>query len=797
MKNIFHRLSIIRIVIAAFFGVGLVFNAYAANIALEYELREVWAVDGYITKLQDSVTYNSSTGLDISESAQYVTVNNDDKDDPLSHEILFWCWTTSTPTNYFDPEQCSPYDVGIVIPSGKTVNTITLRINSQAGTYQWLRFTYSGNGATGGSSPTLPIYCTSKSTVCKLPENKYTKVGYKFVGWDIRDLNSTMTVTRLPGASLEGLISGNKTVTIKAAWELEATKAQVTIDMGKSGLSAMAYNDVCTSARCITPSAMGTNMPQWYGHEFLGWKVLANGVAVNDKIYGKYTSTDVHEFVTEEDMTITFVAQWEPYPYYIKYACSAEDATNGDYVNVETGEFGANFTVISKETSDRYCNKQNYDIARWKYNDIDGKPVFNFGETYKIDILATAYTYELVPEYKPKTYYITYECGDGTMLSGYSNTQEVTFSKRYTTAGKICTKDGYYQTGWQTPNAANGGYFEYNLNTEQDSYGFWGNRTFTATYELSKVVYDCGEDATLIRSECDNIDNDDKCIQNFGSNTTFSPKVKICSKEGAYQVGWKNLNDSDDTYDFYSDYDSDIAAGKTLVPIWLNSKVDIDCDIEFTSTPTALSMPNNISAMTGHSLPDVTTIPVVSGKAFDGWAYHDENNSMWFKYFDQNGSPIRVLDGEHCERGSMTLQAQWIDTGCNEKDVYNGMLATPFASTPIATLYCDDSGACYNNNKCSGTQVDITENTFTKPSNAIYQGIWRHYTPGGASDIRCIDENGVFNYDNLDTCLSMSSDWYVKYTCKNNYVNINGQCVHTTNVYFDGNNSGKLPFIDC
>ena len=791
MKNIFHRLSIIRIVIAAFLAVVVPYYAHAAaTIKLDTEL-QIRSESDELALAATSLNYNSTTGFYDTDNSKYVTIYNKD----LDGYSLFWCWDdkASGASDYFDYNKCSPYSVGIIIPSGQEVNTITLRFYRQATDFNWIRISYATNEGTHGTEYnnyyTWPRFCTNQAT-CTMPDpdGVFVRSGYKFDGWDASALHSTLTgagAIAAGGTLGSQYITVKKDVTIKATWELAAIKANVTINMNGSVSNPPKLLGDCTSVSCYTPY----DAPTRYGYDFTGWKVSAGGAPASEKTYGKYT--DIKDFVTYDNIQLVLIAQWEPYPYYIKYACSAEDATNGKYVYEDPSEFGANFTVISKETSDGYCNKQNYDIARWKYNDndndIDGEPVFNFGETYKIDILATAYTYELVPEYKPKTYYITYECDDGTMLSGYNNTQEVTFSQSYTTAGKICTKDGYYQTGWQTPNAANGGYFEYKLNTEQDSYGFWGNRTFTATYELSKVVYDCGKDATLIRSECDNIDNDDKCIQNFGSNTTFSPKVKICSKEGAYQVGWKNLNDSDDTYDFYSDYDSDIAAGKTLVPIWLNSKVDIDCDIEFTSTPTALSMPNNISAMTGHSLPDVTTIPVVSGKAFDGWAYHDENNSMWFKYFDQNGSPIRVLDGEHCERGSMTLQAQWIDTGCNEKDVYNGMLATPFDSTPIATLYCDDSGACYNNNKCSGTQVDITENTFTKPSNAIYQGIWRHYTPGGASDIRCIDENGVFNYDNLDTCLSMSSDWYVKYTCKNNYVNINGQCVHTTNVYFDGN----------
>ena len=777
MKRLFAFLSAIRIVVVAFFGIGLVFNAYAANIALDSEL-QFHADDGYITLHQNSVNYNTSTGVDIADSSSYVTIGTESG---VETPYLFWCWTTSTPTNYFDSEQCSPYDVGIVIPSGKTVNTITLRINRQAGTYQWLRFTYSGNGATGGTPPTWPIYCTSKSTVCKLPENKYTKSGYKFVGWDIGALNSTMTVSRLPGASLEGLISGNKTVTIKAVWELDAIKAQVTIDMGESGLSAMAYNDVCTSARCMTPSAMGTNMPQWYGHEFLGWKVLANGVAVNDEIYGQYTYTDVHEFVTAEDMTITFVAQWKPYTYYIKYACSAEDATNGNYVYEETSEFGANFTVISKETSDGYCKQQNYDIARWKYNDIDGEPVFNFGETYEIDILATKYTYELVPEYKPKTYYITYDCGgDGTMLSGYSKTQEVTFSQSYTTAGKICTKDGYYQTGWQTPNAvdANNPYV-FGIN-QQKTYTFSSGRTYTAVYEPVKtytITYECG-DGKMVAGTTN--------TQSVQTDETYMLTPKICYKESYRHTGWK-VKSGTKTFQFYTQYTWDGTSDITLEPVW-GTDYAVDCTIRFTSDKAVSSKPADFSVLTGSTLTNLTPSypPLIGGGyKFDGWTFYDDKHDIYIKYYDYEGRPLRTLDYDHCPGTEMVLQAQWTASDCTEKKIYNGLLPNLFDSTPIKTVYVAD-GKIYSDNRCE-KPVAITANNVTTnpPANATYSGVWGYHEHPDVQDIICINTSGTAN--NYDVCKKEERQWYAKYTCNDGYENLNGVCTHATKVFFEGN----------
>ena len=217
MTRLFAFLSAIRIVVAAFFGIALVFNAYAANIDLDSEL-QFHADDGNITLHQNSVNYNTSTGVDIADSSSYVTIG---AESGVETPYLFWCWTSSTPTNYFDPNQCSPYDVGIVIPTGQTVNTITLRLNRNAlsgSGYKWVRFTYSGNGAIGGSSPTWPVYCTSKTTSCTLPVNTYTKKGYKFKGWDLSNLSSTYTGVYQSGFSIKDYIysNGNKTATIKA-----------------------------------------------------------------------------------------------------------------------------------------------------------------------------------------------------------------------------------------------------------------------------------------------------------------------------------------------------------------------------------------------------------------------------------------------------------------------------------------------------------------------------------------------------------------------------------------------------
>ena len=783
MTRLFAFLSAIRIVVAAFFGIALVFNAYAANIDLDSEL-QFHADDGNITLHQNSVNYNTSTGVDIADSSSYVTIG---AESGVETPYLFWCWTSSTPTNYFDPNQCSPYDVGIVIPTGQTVNTITLRLNRSAlsgSGYKWVRFTYSGNGAIGGSSPTWPVYCTSKTTSCTLPVNTYTKKGYKFKGWDLSNLSSTYTGVYQSGFSIKDYIysNGNKTATIKAIWELDAFQAQVTIDMGESGLTAMAYDDVCTSARCMTPSRSDTK-PQWYGHEFLGWKVLANGVAASDQIYGKDTYQDVHEFVTSEGITITFVAQWKPYTYYIKYACSAEDATNGNYVYEETSEFGADFTVLSKTESNAYCTKQNYDIEYWTYNDIYNR-VFNFDETYEVNILATKYTYELIPVWKPKTYYITYDCGDGTMLSGYSKTQEVTYSKGYTTAGKICSKDEYYQTGWQTPNAvdANNPYV-YGLNATQSSYGFSSGRTYTAVYEPVKtytITYECG-DGTMVADATN--------TQSVKTYETYVLTPKICYKESYRHTGWK-VKSGTQTFNFYTQYTWDGTSNITLEPVW-STDYNVECTITFESDKAAVGMPDDLFVETGKTLEPLTpSYPMLSdggGYRFDGWTFYDSEHDIYIKYYDKEGQPLRTLDYDHCPGRDMVLQAQWIASGCTEKKIYNGLLTDPFASDPIATVYITD-GKVYSDYWCE-TPVAITASNITsnKPANATYSGVWGRYTYSGmgVADLRCIDTNGT--PQNYDYCKKDERQWYAKYTCNDGYENLNGVCTHATNVFFDGN----------
>ena len=117
MKNIFHRLSIIRIVIAAFFAIVVPYYAHAATIALDKEL-QILSESDELTVNEATLDYNSTTGFYDTDSNKYVTIHNKD----IVYKTLFWCWETpSTNSDYFNYEKCSPYSVGIIIPSERSV----------------------------------------------------------------------------------------------------------------------------------------------------------------------------------------------------------------------------------------------------------------------------------------------------------------------------------------------------------------------------------------------------------------------------------------------------------------------------------------------------------------------------------------------------------------------------------------------------------------------------------------------------------------------------------------------------
>ena len=770
----------------------------AATIKLDTEL-QIRSESDELALEKTSLDYNSTTGFYDTDNSKYVTIYNKDLDD----YSLFWCWddSASGASDYFDYKKCSPYSVGIIIPSGQDVSTITLKLYKQATDFNWIRISYDTNGGTHDTKYnnyyTWPRFCTNQAT-CTIPnpDGVFVRSGYIFDGWDASALHSTLTGAGAiaAGGTLGGqYITVKKDVTIKATWELTDTKANVTIDMNGSVSNKPRLPGDCTSDSCYTPY----DAPTRYGYNFIGWMVSVNGVVTDvsadhnlagiyENIASVIPSKEDNQNLTSVDVVLT--AQWDPKDVLISYACS----TDGEGELSYTLKFDENFTVISKADSNRLCPKDNYDIVYWQYNDDR----YDLGATYNIDSLG----YQLLPVYvyTPKTYKITYDCGDGgTLLAGYNNIYDVVFKESYATAGRICQKDGYVQTGWQTPNAATGGSYEYELDTEQNSYGFYSDRTFTAIYTPIKsytITYDCGDGELVV--------TDDE-TQTVNTLEKYTVKPKICDYPGFIHNGWKDSNGN--TLNFYTEYEYNYNDDINLTATYRNDP-DVPCYITFTSQYDVTNMPADMELQTGSTPTDPVQVPMLTSgfdKRFDGWSYYDSEHNMYFKYFDLNGNPVRSLDYDHCD-GGMELQAQWVEkNNCSNKTIYEHSDGqTPVRDVYYSLVFSDTledyatDGEIYSDAQCENP-ISITESDLANiiPANSTYNGIYGHYNvanAGSTTDIACIRTDGDFaNVEycrkEYDTTNEEDMIWYVKYTCNDGYKEFNKQCVRATKVYFNGN----------
>ena len=486
MKNIFHRLSFIRIVIAAFLAVVVPYYAHAAaTITLDSEL-QIRSESDELALEKTSLEYNSDTGFYDTDNSKYVTIYNKDLED----YSLFWCWDNSASgaSDYFDYKKCSPYSVGIIIPSRQNVSTITLRLYKQATDFNWIRISYDTNGGTHDAGYnnyyTWPRFCTNQAT-CTMPNpgGVFVRSGYNFDGWDASALHSTLTGAGAiaAGGTLGGqYITVKKDVTIKATWELAAIKANVTIDMNGSVSNPPNLLGDCTSVSCYTPY----DAPTRYGYNFIGWMVSVNGVVTDNNLAGTYE--DIVSVIPDDSATsvdVVLTAQWDPKDVLISYACS----TDGEGELSYTLKFDENFTVLSKEDSNNLCPKENYDIAYWQYNDDR----YDLGATYNIDSLG----YQLLPVYvyKPANYTgntITYDCDEdngGSFVIGLATEEQkqtVKYSEKYTVKPKICYKPGFKHTGWED---ADGQLFDFYTEYE---YGSYEDVKLTARYTPDQQV-DC------------------------------------------------------------------------------------------------------------------------------------------------------------------------------------------------------------------------------------------------------------------------------------------------------------------
>jgi len=197
--------------------------------------------------------------------------------------------------------------------SYSTTVTITEDPNCKMAIY--VRFNSGGGVGTMSAVKKIIDICSGTSINYYLPKCGYSKAGYHFVGWNVKDGCSIEEDPDVYTVGYRWEMCGDLTLT--AVWEEDVIRCRVTF--GKNGGSG---GDDYVTATHGQPMPTRT-MPKRAGYTFSGyWDTLGEG----GKQYYAADGTSVRDFDSREDMTLW--AKWTPNTYTVTFGKNG--GTGGD-----------------------------------------------------------------------------------------------------------------------------------------------------------------------------------------------------------------------------------------------------------------------------------------------------------------------------------------------------------------------------------------------------------------------------------------------------------------------------------
>ena len=313
---------------------------------------------------------------------------------------------------------------------------------STTATAQWAANSYTivfeDNNGTGTQSP---INTTYGKTVT-LPACSFTRKGYTFAGWKIKD-----TVYNA-GDQVKNLCTGGQ-VMATAQWKAKTYTIAFASNNGTGTMSSITvrYDEARTLPKCTFSKQ---------GYSCTGWSWNGNTYA---------NEASVKNLTDKNGVTLTFTAQWKVNSYTIVFGANGGTGTQSP-INTTYGA-----TVTLPECS---FTRKGYSFAGWK---INGK-VYKAGE--KVTNLCTGGQVTATAQWKAKTYTVTFKNGSTTVA-----TRKVTYGSTYGTL-PIHTEAGYNAADWYT--ATSGGTkitssTKVTITADQTLYARWNSpKTFKISF---------------------------------------------------------------------------------------------------------------------------------------------------------------------------------------------------------------------------------------------------------------------------------------------------------------------------
>ena len=292
---------------------------------------------------------------------------------------------------------------------------------------------FNANGGTGDMADSSLAY----DVRAYLPENKFTRKGYKFAGWSETSDGEIKYKDKEYVLNISGDAASK---TLYAVWTPNTYNVAFNGNGGESDI------DVQVIKYGESTELKGDGYKR--GYELKEWNTKPDG---SGKVYKKYE--EVLNLTEQDDETITLYAQWKAKEYSI--LLNKDDGSYTAYTRI-SHTYG---TVTKLPTN---ITKAGYDFAGW-YDSDSGEVVY--------EIAADKYSFPecYVAQWVPASYEITYNTNDGII-----NTGKVEYY--------------YHETGISLPTDVTKSYYDFA--------GWYDNADFEGT-AITEISADASGDKVL------------------------------------------------------------------------------------------------------------------------------------------------------------------------------------------------------------------------------------------------------------------------------------------------------------
>ncbi|GEM_PF-6800867 len=376
---------------------------------------------------------------------------------------------------------------------------------------------FDANGGIG----TMSLVNAKTDERIKLPACKFTRTGYKFVGW------ATSSGGKVVVSDSSNYTTGPKDITLYAVWEKESYSITYELNGGS-------VNDNRVSYYCDTDSFTLQN-PTKKGYTFAGW--IGTGLT---------SSTKTVEIPKGSSGNRSYTALWEANTNKIEF-----DDNGG------TGTMAAISGRTDETVALPVCSftRNGYQFAGWATS-AGGKVVFNNQATITVGTEDST----LFAVWEKGSYSITYYLG-----GGLDNGNRYAYDVDTNTFSLIApTRKGYTFLGWTGTGIST---ITKDVTVTK---GSTGNRAYTAHWEAN---------TNTIRFDA-NGGNGTMSDVSVKSDTQITLPKNMLSRSGYSFAGWSVTRNGSPTIEDQSSYAMETDSLVILYASWVIEEYSISCDFD-------------------------------------------------------------------------------------------------------------------------------------------------------------------------------------------------------------------------